>query len=165
MTVYIKDDKFGHCSRNCKLGIEDGSRFSEVVKRYEMHTKLPELLKGSEIAIQGELCGPGIQENYEKLEEHDFFVFDVFSITRQEYLSPQEREDILKYLAGKGLRFKTVPFIGNASLNQFTSIDDYLAFAEGPSLINPKREGVVFKRLDGKDSFKVISNQYLLKEK
>jgi hypothetical protein len=38
-----------------------------------------------------------------------------------------------------------------------------LKFADGPSLNNKIREGVVFKRLDGKFSFKVISNEFLLK--
>jgi hypothetical protein len=45
------------------------------------------------------------------------------------------------------------------------TIDDLLAFAEGPSLNHPTREGVVFKRIDGTFSFKAISNKFLLKQK
>jgi hypothetical protein len=37
--------------------------------------------------------------------------------------------------------------------------------ADGPSLNNPIREGIVYKRVDGRFSFKVISNNFLLNEK
>jgi hypothetical protein len=42
-------------------------------------------------------------------------------------------------------------------------ITELLAFAEGPSIFHPVREGFVFKRVDGQFSFKTISNQFLLK--
>jgi hypothetical protein len=171
MTVYVKDGVFGHCSRNVKLGLEDGSRFSQVVKKYSMQTLLPGILnnlatltgRDHDYAIQGELCGPGIQGNYEQLDELEFFVFRVFSIDRQEYLNPEAMETFLCYLITKGLPLKRVPILGKVSLGQFTSINSYLEYAEGPSFKAPKREGVVFQRMDGKDSFKVISNSYLLK--
>ena len=46
-------------------------------------------------------------------------------------------------------------------------MEELLAYAEGASVLNPAqkvREGVVFKAVDGGGSFKVISNQYLLKK-
>lgn len=39
------------------------------------------------------------------------------------------------------------------------------ALSDGPSIVHPVREGLVFKRHDGKFSFKVISNSFLLKQK
>jgi hypothetical protein len=43
------------------------------------------------------------------------------------------------------------------------NIQEILDFANGPSLHAKTREGVVFKHAGGR--FKVISNEYLLKEK
>jgi hypothetical protein len=40
-----------------------------------------------------------------------------------------------------------------------------LKLAEGPSINHPVREGLVWKRLDGKFSFKTIANNFLLEEK
>jgi hypothetical protein len=39
----------------------------------------------------------------------------------------------------------------------------YLEMADGKSLFAPRRDGLVFKRVDGKFLFKAISNWYLLK--
>jgi len=56
---------------------------------------------------------------------------------------------------------------------QDKSMQDIIALADGPSLINRScpREGIVFKsygvklnELYGKISFKIVSNKYLLKE-
>lgn len=165
MTVCIKDGVFSHYSRNIKLGIEDGTNFSKVVKKYEMDTKLLSSVEySSNVAIQGELCGPGVQGNYEQLEDHDFFVFRIWDIDKQEYFSPTRRDEYLKFLCDFGLELKKVPRIDEVSLGRFAGIDDYLAYAEGPSYTpGVKREGVVFQKLDGTDSFKVVSNSYLLK--
>ena len=40
------------------------------------------------------------------------------------------------------------------------------AFADGNSALNPSRlrEGIVYRGLDGKDSFKNVSNLYLLNQ-
>lgn len=161
MTVFTKDGKFGHCSRNIKLGLEDGSRFSQAVKKYSLDT-LPDLLGNINVAIQGELCGPGIQGNYEKLDELDFFVFRIWDIDNQKYFSPFDRDMFLETLWEMGIHLKKVPVLETVSLSRFTSIEDYLNYAEGPSFKAEKREGVVFQKLDGLDSFKVISNSYLL---
>lgn len=165
MTVYVNNGVFGHCSKNVKLGVEDGSRFSEIVKRYDMNILLPRIIgkDGRNLAIQGELCGPGIQGNYEGLETMEFFVFDIWDIDKQHYLPPYDKDSILEALKSNGLELKKVPHIATVHINSFKSINDYLTFAEGPSLIVKKREGVVFQRLDGGDSFKVVSNSYLLK--
>lgn len=164
MTMYVRDGIFGHCSKNIKLGVEDGSRFSEIVKRYNVNSLLPNILGLRNIAIQGELCGPGIQGNYENLETTDFFVFDMWDINNQNYMAPYDRDILLEELGRGGLLFKRVPHIATVHLDSFKSVDDYLTFAEGPSYTpGVKREGVVFQKSDGTDSFKVVSNSYLLK--
>jgi hypothetical protein len=164
MTVYVKDGVFGLCSRNVKKGIEDGSNFAKVAKMYNLPEILPRF--GWNIALQGELVGPSIQGNNEELPDHDWFIFNIWDIDKQKYLTMEERDNILAQLnlLGCPIPLKKVPSLGLVNLGNFKSIDDYLTFAEGPSL-NPKskREGVVFRSLDGTKSFKAISNSYLLK--
>ena len=112
------------------------------------------------IMISGELCGPGIQGNKEGLKSHQFYVFDVFDVDTQKYVEPT-----IRYRICSELGLNHVPIIahnttiGNLGLN---SIDDILNYANGPSLNVEKREGVVFKRMDGEFSFKAISNEWLL---
>ena len=47
----------------------------------------------------------------------------------------------------------------------FSCIENVLEFAEGKSRLNNKieREGIVFKNIATQESFKAISNKYLLK--
>lgn len=172
MTVYVKDKVFGHCSRNQKLGLEDGSNFSYAVKKYDIQNFLPSfcLAVNRNLAFQGELMGPGIQSNREGLKDYEFYVFKIWDIDKQRYLSPEEKLATLQsYNWGlpEGNKLKTVSnVLGEGlqylTLSQFKTIDDILAFAEGPSLVNPVREGLVFTKKDGSSSFKAISNKYLL---
>ena len=55
--------------------------------------------------------------------------------------------------------------VGSVSLADFNSVDDFLKYADRPSLNHKIAEGVVFKRFDGNSSFKVINNKFLLAEK
>jgi hypothetical protein len=50
-------------------------------------------------------------------------------------------------------------------LESFSSIDDILTAAGGPSLNSITREGIVFRSNVSGLTFKVISNKYLLNEK
>ncbi len=126
-------------------------------------------------ALQGELMGEGIQCNREALKTHCFYVFDIQNLESGEYLSSQERQEFIENLYEReGTKVskdmvKHIPILErNATLAQLgiKNMADLLKFAEGSS-INPnaEREGVVFKREDGKFSFKAISNTFLAKEK
>ena len=57
--------------------------------------------------------------------------------------------------------------ISTKSVELPETIDEALAFAEAKSVLNPDfdREGVVFRTMDRKISFKAISNKFLLNEK
>lgn len=158
MTVYFRDGEFGVCSRNVELKDDGANTFWQVAKQYDLENKLRSY--GKNIAIQGELIGPSIQGNIYKLQAPDFRVFDVFDIDNQKYIPAYDRFDLC---AGFGL--KHAPLID--TIQGCNSIDDYLAFAEDKSVLNPnqEREGLVFKALDGGFSFKAISNKYLLKAK
>lgn len=155
MTVYWWEGVFGVCSRNIDLKTEQqGNTFVDTAKRvFDGRT-----FDG--LAIQGELMGPGVQGNRENLKQHEFFVFDIFDIEEQRYYAPVERQ---RFCATHCLNH--VPIETHCMTLDGSTLDSLLAFAEGRSLNSQVREGLVFKRMDGKFSFKVISNKFLLGEK
>lgn len=165
MTVYCKDGYTGVCSRNLDLLEEEGNAYWKVARI----NKLIETLEayGKNIAIQGELMGPGIQGNREGLKDHRFFIFDVFDIDSGDYLNPVDRMIVLSELRNKGATIHHAPVIGVVNMDTFTSVQDFLDYADKQSSFNnPIAEGVVFKSVNGRrNSFKVISNKFLLKEK
>lgn len=163
MTVYYNNAVGGVCSRNLDLKLDqEGNAFVDTAKRLNILNGL--ISYGRNIALQGELCGVGIQGNPEGLSECKFFLFDIFDIDAQRYMTPLEREEVFKELIERySVKINHVP---KQSLNQpLTSGDiaELLKLAEGKNTNNREIEGLVFKRMDGKFSFKVISNRFLLK--
>jgi hypothetical protein len=162
MTVYNNRKKVGVCSRNLDLKKDVDNKFWATALKYNLDKSLKKL--GRNIAVQGELMGPGIQGNREKLRDFDFFVYKIWDIDNKRYLGDNELLAVLGELDQLGSKLKEVPVIGYRTVDEFPSIDDFLAFAEGPSLTAPTREGVVFEKKDGTKGFKVIATSYLLKE-
>jgi len=155
MTVYYNGE-VGVCSRNVELKMDSESKFVQVAKTLP----LDKLSKYGNIAIQGELMGPGIQGNREKLSQYRFFVFDIWDIDAQKYLQSRQRIDICREL---GLNHVPIVQYMNASL--YTKEELLELATEIPSLKHRVSEGLVFKSvIDPSVSFKVINNNFLLKE-
>lgn len=164
MTAYFRDGEFGVCSRNIELKDAETNNFWNAARTYHMEARLRRL--GRNIALQGELMGPGIQKNRERFTLFKFFLFDVFDIDEHRLLLPGERAAVLAALNTDDLGMPIVncPIIDAAGhVNVFPTIKEALDFAERPSLVHPIAEGVVFKHLTKSYSFKIISNKYLLK--
>lgn len=154
----IKTYEFGVCSRNIDLK-EDISNFWKMARKLDLESKLP-----VDYAIQGELCGPKIQANHEKLHDYEFFLFDIFDIKRQKYLTPSERA----HMMSESLQtVKHVPVISPTIkiFKDHNSLDSLLKHVEGDSLNSGIiSEGRVYKSIANPSiTFKVISNKYLLK--
>ena len=148
------------CSRNLSLLTDqEGNSFVDLARKLDMETKLRELNRP--LMISGELMGPSVQGNQEKFTGHQFFVFDIFDPRTGAYVTSKERLDLVGQL---GLQHAPILETG-VTLSELgiQSLDDLLAYAEGPSINAKQREGVVFKSLDGSFSFKVISNSWLIK--
>lgn len=160
---YVKDGIFGLASRNIKRSITDGSEFANIALRYNLPEKLIALNRN--ISICGELMGPGIQKNREGFQEARFFVFNIWDIDEKRYLLPEERDSLLLRLIELGCELNMVPIAGKRNLLDFITIEDILLYAEGPSINNLIREGLVFRSITRDFSFKVISNKYLLEQK
>lgn len=176
-TFYIYDGEFGACSRNldlcrpepfvdgvvmCEDGIERPKRentFWKVASELGIEDHMLDM--SGNLAIQGEIIGEGIQGNPYRIKGQTLRVYNAFDIDTQEYLDFKKLK-----LTVKSLGLEMVPIIDE----EFTlpeTIDELLKFAEGKSTLNAaaEREGYVIRSHDMKTSFKVISNNFLLKEK
>lgn len=167
-TVYAKDGYIGVCSRNLDLKETEGNSFWQAARKQLLIEALErfQAVDMGNFALQMELIGEGIQSNQEKIKGRRLYLFDVYDIDKQAYLTPVERQRLLDSLLDAGADLEHAPVL-DPSLRVtdcFDSVEALLAFADGPSL-NPsaKREGLVFKSNESQFSFKAISNQWLLK--
>lgn len=164
-TIYLKDDKFYVCSRNNQLDKDDGGKYWQVIKEQQIEEKMRDYFKNKNIALQGELCGEGIQGNKYKIKGIDIYIFDIFDIDNQEYYSQYEVERITKEIG-----LKSVPIIYRDFVLP-NDINEILKLAEGKSVVNNsniEREGIVWRLAVPENnkvriSFKSISNKFLLK--
>ena len=146
--------KFGVCSRNLYLETKYPCTWWNVTVKEDIEAKLAKV--PFDVAIQGEICGPSIQDNIYKFEDLKLFVFNVKNINSNTYLSEQE---IVEFCKTYG--FTMVPIIDPDFLLPNT-IDELVKYATGTSVLAPTlREGVVIRK--GSVSFKVVSPEYLIK--
>jgi hypothetical protein len=158
-TIFRWEGELRVCSRNLELKINEENADNTFVK---MALKYGEKIPDG-FALQGEVCGPGIQGNREGFTEHKFFVFDVFMIQEHRYMSPAGRRDFLGLVDNDPELPDHVPVLGY-DWKAPASVEEGLAVAEGPSINHRIREGLVWKcNEDPSFSFKTISNQFLLK--
>lgn len=157
---FIRPHTFGVCSRKVNLAEGDNNFWNTANK-----IGVRELLKGKNVSLQGELCGPSIQSNHEKLNDYQFFLFDIFDIEEQQYLLPQERKLWLEENDPRGL-ITHIP-IRESSLPIFeskTSIKDLIDYVDTKNDAGVISEGCVFKHTFIRGlSFKLVNNKYLLK--
>lgn len=163
MTIYKDlEGNWGVCSRNIDLKLNEdnsGNSFINMFNKLMATTRLNSLPNGT--AIQGELMGEGIQGNIERFNEHRFFVYDVFDITRQRYLTSEVRLELVELI-----ELEHVPVLLKCADIQNVSLEDLLNIADGASINASRREGLVYKDIyNPANSFKTISNDYLLHEK
>jgi hypothetical protein len=167
MTVYHNEQAYGVCSRNLDLKRDYENQFWKFALDSTIISSLVKL--GLNIAVQGELMGPGIQNNREGFQEHRLYIFDIFDIDLQRYMTPAERMTIAAQLISECKNLYHVPVI-SASTRPFdtgATVETILNHADTVASINVQvAEGVVFKShmVDG-PTFKAIANRFLLSEK
>jgi RNA ligase (TIGR02306 family) len=163
-TYYVKDGEFGVCSRNIELKEPEQGETPSIQWRIAQELGLKEKMIAfnkqtkQNIAIQGELIGFNIQGNPYKLKNQQFYIFTAFDINNYKKLGLDE----IKAYASI-FELNLVPIV--KEYKTLPEIDDLIYSADGKSKLNPtaNREGLVLRTYDNKISFKVISNNYLLK--
>ena len=160
MTVYMIDGEVGVCSRNLDLKPNKDNSLWATAYKNEIDVKLIQSL--SNLAIQGELVGNGIQGNMYKMRDQEFYVYDIYDIDAGRYFTSAER---VAYC--KAWDIKHVPVFKSDFMLSTETVADLLQMAEGKSVMGtiagPEREGLVYKCNERQVSFKAISNRFLLK--
>ena len=162
-------NKFYVCSRNVcfdtinKPCYYDTNVYWEMAQKYNMFDVLSRMLKEYPdeewITIQGETYGEGVQRRDYSLKGHDFVAFNLIYSTCGRVGTEEMKETLEEY------GVPCVPIVEHKmKINQFRNVDEILAYAGGLSAIDyDLREGIVFRSVDGVESFKAVSNNYLLK--
>ena len=155
---FIKD-KFEYivCSRNLRLFTKDNSSYWRVSDKYQIENALRNMIGEREwIALQGECIAPNVQGNKYKVTDADFYAFNL--------IYPTGRLDSLmaKSICNQhGMNF--VPILATDYVLPDT-VNEVLEYAHGESQLGETlREGIVFRSKDGKQSFKAVDPQFLLK--
>lgn len=155
-------DKFEYmvCSRNLRLWNKDNSSYWNVSDKYNIEDVLRKLIGDNDwVAIQGECVASNVQGNKYKVKEPDLYVFNLIYPTGR--IGSLEAKRIVEEH-----NMKFVPIIDEKISLKGMTVNDVLDYATDKSqLFDTLREGVVFRSLDGKHSFKTVSPEFLMKNK
>jgi hypothetical protein len=179
LTCYLKGNELGVCSRNLcvwkqKIGFwsflskkktSNDSKFYAIAREMGLIDAIRKLKRN--IAIQGEYVGPSMNGNRSQRTELNIYIFDIWDIDKQQYVSVEERKEIMKKLVEFGYKGKHVHVVAEGTLKDLKldtmkSLLDCAIVTKYPG-IEHLIEGIVIKRIDGQMSFKAISNEYLIK--
>jgi hypothetical protein len=161
-----KKFEFYVCSRNVRQQDEkqecyhDHNIYWDLAFKYDIERHLREFLNDCPelkwVCIQGEGVG-SVQCNPLKLTEDDLYVFNFKDSSNGRWPS-KDGKDIIELWG-----MKWVPILGEVQMPD--TMEELKQLATGKSVVNPNvmREGLVYRSLDGSDSFKNVSREYLLK--
>ena len=171
-TFTMKRGKFGKfdfyvCSRNVvfdkpdKTCFYDSNVYLEMAEKYNIENALKDILKSNPelewVTIQGETYGPDIQKRDYSATEHEFAAFNFITSTEGRWNSLKAKELLSFY------DIPWVPIIDKEFILPNT-VEELLDIATDMSVIDGgMREGLVFRSLDGAQSFKAVSNEFLMK--
>lgn len=162
-------DEFYICSRNVvfdkpdKACFYDTNVYTEMAEKYDIYNKMKDLLYNhftdcEWITIQGETYGPGIQKRDYHVPEHAFMAFN-FITSKDGRWGTEKMVDLLQ----GHMNIPCVPIIDTNFILPDT-VEELLTYATAESVCDHDlREGIVFRSKDGSKSFKVVSNEFLLK--
>lgn len=174
-TFTLRGKDFRVCSRNVVFDKPDKKCFyetnvyTEMAIKYNMEETMRKWMQDMKeagrplefLTIQGETYGAGIQKRDYGMKDHDLAVFNVIYGYKDGRI-----ERLNSYLmAGecelRGL--KSVPILGDIKLPATCEEVLALADSEKSKIDDGMREGIVFRSEDGVNSFKAVSNNFLLK--
>lgn len=159
------------CSRNVvfdkadKKCYYDTNVYLEMAEKYNIENVLSTILKKSAevdfVTLQGETYGESIQKRDYGLKEHNFMAFNLIFGMRNGEIKRLNPLQMTVFLEDYGI--PCVPII-DAHFKIPETCDELLQRATGVSYVDGgMREGLVFRSYDGEQSFKAVSNEFLLK--
>lgn len=157
--------EFVVCSRNVRQAdrdqecYHDSNIYWELADKYNIEKVLSDYAIANNydrVVLQGEGTG-NVQGNPYKLKDNRLFVFNLVVEGIR-----KGTQEMAKFCEENSLEH--VPII-NEHYKTPDTMEEIKLQADGFSIINPKvkREGFVYRSLDGQQSFKNVSREYLLK--
>lgn len=156
-TYFIRNGEFGVTSRRIHLKDNETNGFWRMARQYNIENALREAFPDKEIAIQGEVVGPGIQQNKLKLKSLEFHMFNLFDIVNRTYL---DYDKLISFTSKYSIPMVTVISEGSAyghSLPDLIELSNSQTYPNGgPAegiVIRPKegfRSGILKKSWSGK---------------
>ena len=168
-TRFLKKEKFEFyiCSRNVvfdkpdKACFYDTNVYTEMAEKYNVEAVLQKILKNRPdlewVTLHGETYGQGIQKREYSLKEHNFMGFNFITSAEGRWDSKRASKLMIEF----GIPW--VPIVDENFILPDT-VDELLTIATGDSVVDGgMREGLVFRSQDGVQSFKAVSNEFLLR--
>ena len=158
------------CSRNVCFDKADKQCFyetnvyTEIAEKYNIEKILKNILEMNKdfefVTIQGETYGKGIQNRDYHMETIDFMAFNLIFGYKNGEVKRQNPRGMTNFLTQYNI--PCVPILDEHFILP-NSIEEMVAYADGNSTIDEDyREGVVLRTYDGINSFKAVSNFYLM---
>lgn len=157
------DGELHVCSRNLDLKESPDNSLWRVAREQDIETKFRTHTPQRNLGLQGELIGNGIEGNIYGLRGHAFKLYNIYDVDRGAYLEPQERQALCDLLGLEHSPVLETKFV----LDSQVTMQTLLAMSTGVSVLRAGqlREGLVYKSNNSQESFKVVSDEYLLGQK
>ena len=172
MKGFGRKREFYICSRNVVFDTPnkgcyyDTNVYLEMAEKYNVKEVLTKLLDNDKdilefVTIQGETYGEGIQKRDYSLKEHKLMAFNLifgYKDGKTKRCNPRIMTEILEPLG-----IPCVPIVYEDFILPDT-VEELLEIATDKSVVDGgMREGLVFRSRDGAQSFKAVSNEFLMK--
>lgn len=168
-SIGIDEDGFHVTGHNYEYKDDGHSSFYNLVNERGYKEKLQAFMAKeglTTLTIQGELCAPGIQRNRLKLLKPEWYVFTIRENGKRVGL-----DRMLAICDELGLTSVPIEEVGFDLPSKYPTVEALLERADGNYPNGGKKEGIVVRptepvfneTISASLSFKVVNNQYLLK--
>lgn len=164
-SIYYNEGKLGVCGRNYEYKDTENCSMWKYVHKNNILEKMHKYNRN--IVLQGEFCGEGIQKNRLRLKNPEYYIFDIIDLDKVKRLN---YKDLIETTQTLGM--KTVPIEEVGEKFEY-NLEEILERAKGKYESGLDKEGIVVRPLiqefvpdiHTKLSFKVLNNNFLIKEK
>lgn len=169
----FKKYNFYVCSRNVcfdkpdKQCYYETNIYTEMAEKYKIEEKLKNIMNNNPnfnfVTIQGETYGEAVQKKTYGIHERDFKAFNLIIGEKNKTPIRMNPRAMTDYLSQYNI--PCVPIL-DEHFKLPNTINEMVEYADGISVVDPgtTREGVVLRTYDGINSFKSVSNKYLIEK-
>ena len=168
-SIGIDENGFHVTGHNYEYKDDGSSSFYKLVKAREYQAKMEDYMKVlglKTLAIQGELCAPGIQQNRLRLTKPEWYVFTIRENGKRVGL-----KRMLQICEALDITPVPIEEVDTDLPSKYPTVEALLVRADGEYPSGGKKEGIVIRPtepvfcplISASLSMKVVSNKYLLK--